>query len=135
MEDDTLKIGEVAERCGVSRDTLRYWEERGVIPEPPRDASSGYRSYPPSLVRRVRAVNHAQELGLSLEEIRRLFDRRDRGETCDELADIAQERIATFRAEIERLQRKIEGLEALAGVCPGDLPATDCPVVDMFADE
>ena len=134
MENDTFKIGEVAEQCDVSRDTLRYWEERGVIPEPPRDASSGYRAYSPELVRRVRAVKHARELGLTLDDIARLFERSDRGQTCDELEDIARERIAVFRAEIERLRGRIDGLEALAEVCPGDLPATDCPVIDMFAE-
>lgn len=134
MDDDALTIGEVAERCDVSRDAIRYWEERGLIPDPPRDDSSGYRAYPPDLVRRVHAIVRAKELGFSLEEIRRLFDRRDRGETCEELGKIARQRIEEFRREIERLERKIEGLEALAEACPGDLPATDCPVTEVLSE-
>jgi MerR family mercuric resistance operon transcriptional regulator len=133
MQDETLRIGEVADECGVSRDTLRYWEQEGVIPEPPREDSSGYRMYPEDLVRRIHAVQRAQELGLTLEDIRRIFDRRDRGETCDELGRITEERIAALRKEKERLQRKIEGLQSLGEVCPGELPATECPVVDMLA--
>lgn len=135
MPDDSLTIGEVADQCSVSRDTLRYWEERGVIPEPPRDESSGYRTYPPDLVRRVRAVVRAKDLGFALDEIAELFERSDRGETCEELEEIARERLEEFEAEIERLQKKVDGLRSLADACPGGLPASDCPVVDLFLHE
>lgn len=133
-DDTTLTVGEVAERCDVSRDAIRYWEDRGLIPEPPRDESSGYRAYPPETVRRVRAIVRAKDLGLTLDEIRRLFERQDRGETCEDLGEIVDERIATFRREIEELQRKIDGLKSLGEACPGDLPATDCPVLHILAE-
>lgn len=133
-DDDALKIGEVAERTELSRDTLRYWEERGLIPEPPRFDSSGYRAYPPETVRRARAVKRAQELGFELEEIRQLLEGRDRGETCEERARMTEERIREFREEIEALQSKIDGLRSLGDARPGDLPAMDRPVVDLLAD-
>ncbi len=134
MEDDALKIGEVAEACEVSRDALRYWEQEGLIPEPPRFESSGYRAYPPETIRRVRAIQRAKELGFSLAEIRRLFEGRDRGESCEELGEIARRRIREFRREIERLERKIEGLRALQQACPGDRPVSECPVTDLLAE-
>lgn len=134
MGDDALTIGQVADQCGVSRDTLRYWEQEEVLPEPPRDESSGYRTYPPKLVRRVRAVDRAQDLGFTLDEIRRLFDGRDEGARCEELAEITAARMEAFREEIERLQKKLDGLKSLSEACPGDLPASDCPVVDLFVE-
>lgn len=124
--------GPVEMRIGGS-DRVKSFITDKMIPEPPREDSSGYRMYPEDLVRRIHAVQRAQELGLTLEDIRRLFDRRDLGETCDELGRITEERIAVLRKEKERLQRKIEGLQSLGEVCPGELPATECPVVDMLA--
>ena len=133
MSDERLMVGEVAEACEVSRDAVRYWEERGLIPEPPRD-ESGYRAYPPETIRRVRAIVRAKELGFTLDDIRRLFEGRDRGEACEDLGEIAEARIREFRDRIAELERKIEGLESLAEACPGDLPARGCPVMEMFAE-
>ena len=64
-----LTIGEVAERAKVHIETLRYYEQRGLIASPPR-STSNYRLYPEDAVRRVRFIKRAQELGFSLKEIR-----------------------------------------------------------------
>jgi DNA-binding transcriptional MerR regulator len=55
MERIALRVGEVAARAGVHRETLRYYERRGLIPPPPRRIS-GYRAYPPETVERVRLI-------------------------------------------------------------------------------
>lgn len=70
MEPGSLRAGEVAVGAGVHRETLRYYERRGLIPAPPRRAS-GYRAYPPETVERVRLIKWAQGLGFTLREIRR----------------------------------------------------------------
>jgi hypothetical protein len=62
MERMALRVGEVAARAGVHRETLRYYERRGLIAPPPR-RSSGYRQYPPETVERVRLIKWAQGLG------------------------------------------------------------------------
>jgi len=59
MEEEHLTVGEVAVRCNVSTDTVRYYEKRGLVPEPPRFESSGYRAYPPETVQRVGFVQQA----------------------------------------------------------------------------
>jgi DNA-binding transcriptional MerR regulator len=71
METVPLRVGEVAVRAGVHRETLRYYERRGLIPPPPR-RSSGYREYPPETVERVRLIKWAQGLGFTLREISEL---------------------------------------------------------------
>jgi MerR family transcriptional regulator, copper efflux regulator len=68
MERVSLRVGEVAARAGVHRETLRYYERRGLVPAPPR-RSSGYRAYPADTVERVRLIKWAQGLGFTLREI------------------------------------------------------------------
>src|SRR5262249_9532526 len=63
-----MRVGEVAERAGVNVETLRYYERRGLLPEPGR-SPGGHREYDEDAVRFVRAVKEAQTLGFSLSEI------------------------------------------------------------------
>src|SRR5437868_14961329 len=63
-----MRIGEVAERAGVNVETLRYYERRGLLPEPAR-SPRGHRRYDEETVRFVRAIKEAQGLGFTLAEI------------------------------------------------------------------
>jgi DNA-binding transcriptional MerR regulator len=63
-----VKIGQVASEAGVSIDTVRFYERRGVLPPAPRTAS-GYRVFPESAVARITAARRLQQLGLTLDEI------------------------------------------------------------------
>lgn len=62
-----MRIGELAQACGVSRDTLRFYEERGLIQA--RRLANGYRDYPDEVVQLVQFIRTAQRLGFSLNEI------------------------------------------------------------------
>ena len=68
MERPSLRAGQLAERAGVHRETLRYYGRRRLIPAPPRRLS-GYRAYPVDTVGRIRLIKWAQQLGFSLREI------------------------------------------------------------------
>ena len=61
---ESLTIGQLAKQSGVGVETLRYYERRKLIPEPPR-RRSGYRQYPPETVNRIRFIRRAKELGFS----------------------------------------------------------------------
>jgi DNA-binding transcriptional MerR regulator len=63
-----MRVGEVAERAGVNVETLRYYERRGLLPEPPR-SPNGHRRYDEETVRFVRAIKEAQSIGFTLTEI------------------------------------------------------------------
>ena len=62
MDTEPLTTGEVAERADVNVQTVRYYERRGLLPEPPR-SSGGFRQYSPDYVDRIRFIKRAQELG------------------------------------------------------------------------
>jgi MerR family redox-sensitive transcriptional activator SoxR len=67
-----LRIGELAERVRLRPSALRYYEQAGLIPPPPR-ASDGTRRYPPSTVRRVALIKMAQRAGFGIADIRELL--------------------------------------------------------------
>jgi len=70
-----LAIGEVAQRAGMSASRIRYYEARGLLPEPERAA--GKRRYGQDVLRRLAIIDAAQRVGFTLEEIRHLLGSRD----------------------------------------------------------
>jgi MerR family transcriptional regulator, redox-sensitive transcriptional activator SoxR len=70
-----LAIGEVAEHAGMSTSRIRYYEARGLLPEPERVA--GKRRYTPDVFRRLAIIDAAQRVGFTLEEISDLLGSRD----------------------------------------------------------
>ena len=74
----SLKVSELAERAGVSPDTVRYYEEEGLLAEPAR-TRSGYRQFDEAAVERLHFIRGVQTLGLKLGDIKELLAIRDRG--------------------------------------------------------
>jgi MerR family transcriptional regulator, redox-sensitive transcriptional activator SoxR len=70
-----MPIGEVAERAGMSASRIRFYEARGLLPEPER--SGGKRRYGEEVLRRLAIIDAAQRVGFTLEEIRDLLGSRD----------------------------------------------------------
>lgn len=136
MSDERLTVGEVAAQCGVSTDTVRYYEKRGLVPEPPRFESSGYRAYPPETVERVSFVQQAQSLGFTLSEIEELLAlRADDEASCAQVRDVARAKIEEVSEQIAELESIRRGLEELAEICPGDVPADRCPLLEVLRVE
>ncbi len=69
---ENLTIGKVAKRAQVNVETVRYYERRGLIPQPPR-RESGYRRYSQDTVARIQFIKRAKELGFTLKEISELL--------------------------------------------------------------
>jgi DNA-binding transcriptional MerR regulator len=106
---------EVARQCGVSADTLRHYERKGVLPRPAR-TSRGYRRYPPESVARVLLVQRALVVGFTLDELARVFRQRDRGDPpCRTVRDLVSARLAdleTRLAQLTALRRELRQLLA-----------------------
>lgn len=99
-----MKIGQVARQTGVSVDTIRFYERRGVLPTAER-RPSGYREFTSSTVERIRMAKAMQELGFTLDEIVDALHTHDAGgATC------ASERWR-LEAVVERLDTRIAELQ------------------------
>ncbi len=124
-ETDRMRIGEVAERVGVTTKTVRYYERIGLLPEADR-TESGYRSYGPDAVDRLEFIREAQATGLSLTEIQSILELKDQGEqSCEHTRDLLSRHLAEIDAQIERLLRAREELAELA-VRAGVVDPADC---------
>lgn len=128
-----LSRGKLAHAADVNRETLRYYENRGLLPEPPRRAS-GYRAYPPDSVERLRFIKGAQELGFTLEEIKELLNLRvDETASKSDVRKCAQEKVKQIEGKIEVLQKMYKALNNLIHQCSGEGPTSDCPILDAMA--
>ena len=126
----TMTRGEVARRTGVNIETVRYYEQRGLIPRPSRSAS-GYRTYTEDYVERIRFIKRAQELGFTLQEIVELLSLRvdpdtDRGEVKQR----AEAKITDIEGKIRDLERMKHALTSLVATCSGCGPINECPILE-----
>lgn len=107
------RSGEIARRAGVSTDTLRHYERKGLLAKP-RRLGNGYRVYPTEALDRVLLIQRALAVGFTLDELTRLFRARDRGQPpCREVRAIARRKLADLERQLEDLTRFREDLERL----------------------
>ena len=111
-----LTTSAVAKQAGVNLDTVRYYEKRGLLPEPSRSAS-GYRQYGPEHVKHIRFIKRAQELGFGLEEIRELLELRATPGSRSEVRAKTAEKIDEIQAKIHDLERIRGKLRELSHAC------------------
>ncbi|WP_433561216.1 MerR family transcriptional regulator [Nocardia sp. CA-151230] len=112
-----MRSSEVAARAGVNVQTLRYYERRGLLAEPPR-SPGGYRAYPADAVTTVRFVKRAQDHGFSLDEVEVLLQLAAGGpEDCDAARELAESRMALLAERIADLQRMRRSLAELVATC------------------
>jgi MerR family mercuric resistance operon transcriptional regulator len=128
-----MKIGDIAGEAGVTVQTVRYYERRGLLPEPDR-RPSGYREYAPEIVDRLHFIKRTQELGFTLSEIRELLELRlDPHTPAAAVKARAEAKIADIDHKLHDLQRIKHALVHLAGRCHGGRgPASDCPLLDAL---
>jgi DNA-binding transcriptional MerR regulator len=121
-----VRIGAAAAAAGVNVQTLHYYERRGLIPCPPRTLS-GYRQYPPAIVRSVRAIKRVQSLGFTLGEIQELARMRTRGGSARAVGELAGRKLASIEEKIEALSRLRDRLRGVLETCAcgGDLGRCD----------
>jgi MerR family transcriptional regulator, copper efflux regulator len=101
--NDEPRIGEIAAACGVSVDTIRHYERKGVIGGVARDGS-GYRRYPTETIDRVRVVRRALAIGFTLDELARIYRQRAAGQPpCRGVRALAARKLAELDQRIEEL--------------------------------
>ncbi len=128
----SLTIGEVAKQTGIGVETVRFYEKSGLIDEPPR-TEAGYRQYPEDTASRVRFIRHAKELGFTLTEIKELLNLRlDPTTTCEDVRQVAEEKLRNVRAKIQSLQAIEMALGELIGACAVGGPEGECPILEAL---
>ena len=101
----TLHSGALAKVTGVSPDTIRHYENIGVLPRASR-TESGYRLYPESTVERVLVVQRALRIGFTLAELAEVLKARDAGGApCQRVYKLAKEKLKGVTADIVELKR------------------------------
>jgi len=103
--DGFLSSGELAELAGVSSDTLRHYERKGVLARPRRGAN-GYRQYPAEALSRVQLVRRALSVGFTLDELARILKVRDQGGApCEEVRSLAAQKLANIETQLRELTK------------------------------
>lgn len=102
-KSEFMRAGELARSAGVSTDTLRHYERKGVLPRP-RRSGNGYREYPRDALRRVLLVRRALAVGFTLDELARLLKARERGAApCREVRALAVSKLAAVEERLREL--------------------------------
>jgi MerR family transcriptional regulator, copper efflux regulator len=131
----TMTIGRLSERTGVSIDTVRFYERKGLLPPPARRAS-GYREYHESDIDRLRFIRRSKELGFTLAEIGELLSLS--GNRRGDMRGVrrkAEQRLQQVERKIEELQRVKGGLQKLIASCPGRGELRSCPIVAALSED
>lgn len=130
-----LSRSQLAQKVNVNIETLRYYERRGLIPEPQRK-DSGYRQYSPDYVVRLHFIQKAKALGFTLQEIKELLSLRvDPQTSCDEVKERAEAKLSEIEQKITALKKMKNALHKLAASCHSGGPAGECPILEALESE
>jgi DNA-binding transcriptional MerR regulator len=128
-----LAIGKVSEATGVKIPTIRYYEQIGLLPAPPR-TGGGRRTYDIKDAQRLTFIRHSRELGFDLEAIRALLALQDSpNQSCSDADTIATSRLAEVREKIASLKALEAELERMVVGCSHGRVET-CRVIEILAD-
>jgi len=120
-------IGAFAQAAGVSVETIRFYQRKGLLPQPEKP-SGGIRRYGAADVSRLKFVRSAQRLGFSLEEVTQLLKLED-GTHCSETAEFAAHHLADVRAKLANLRRMEAALSNLVKACGAHPDNVSCPLI------
>jgi MerR family mercuric resistance operon transcriptional regulator len=130
----TTTIAGLAQAGGVGVETVRYYQRRGLLEQPPRPdgggSGGGVRRYGEADARRLRFIRAAQAAGFTLEQVAELLA-LDAGDDHARARGLAVERIAALDARIAELQTARDALKRLARAC-GETTAGPCPILSAF---
>lgn len=132
---ETLTIGEVASQAGIGIETVRFYERRGLIEDPPR-TESGYRQYSKDVVSRLRFIKRAKGLGFSLKEIAELLSLRlDPTTKCGDIKKRAETKTADIEEKIRSLRNMKKALTKLVATCSENGSVRECSILETLYSE
>ena len=128
-----LSIGGLAQHTGCKVQTIRYYEQVGIMPEPLR-SNGNQRRYDFQHAERLAFIRHSRELGFSLDAIRQLLDLcDDPNQTCENVDAIAKEQLEEVNRRIANLQALKTEFERMITQCRGD-KIGECRIIRVLSD-
>jgi DNA-binding transcriptional MerR regulator len=129
---ETFSIGELGRRTGTKVNTIRFYEDIGLLPKPAR-TGGGRRIYGDGAAQRLAFIRHARMLGFSTEEIRSLLSLTEQPDRdCGEAAAIARRHLTSIEQRIAQLQAMAQALALVTTSCEGG-PIADCRIIEAIA--
>lgn len=132
-EQKPLTIGRIAELADVGIDTIRFYERRGLLPEPARTAS-GYRLYTADTIQRLEFIRRAKDLGFTLEEIIALLGLQDSQGSKAAVKELTRRKLEQIDSKMQDLTRMRDVLSALEHDCAGTGDVRTCPIIEALSD-
>lgn len=130
-----MKIGVLAEKSGVDRQTIRYYESLNLLDAPNR-TPAGYRVYDECSIQQLDFIRKAKSIGLTLKDIKKLIDLSSVGtRNCGEIANFAREKITEVREKIAHLQSIERSLNELQALCKENTDSVHCPFVENLIND
>ena len=126
-----LTISQVAKAANVNVETVRYYQRRGLLPEPTKPLG-GHRRYSVEDVHRLQFVKRAQVLGFTLDEIENLLHLDD-ADCCADTHDLAMRKLALIDEKMTSLAAMRQALSGLVQQCESGVHTRDCPIIEALA--
>ncbi|WP_366918938.1 Hg(II)-responsive transcriptional regulator [Burkholderia aenigmatica] len=128
-----LTIGKLADAAGVNIETIRYYQRRGLLDEPPKPPG-GHRRYAPEQAKRVRFIKRAQALGFTLDEVGALLT-LDAACACGETRALAVRKLGLIEQKMADLAVMRQALGGLVQQCDAGDGGASCPIIVSFSED
>jgi len=129
---DNLTIGAFARAAEVNVETIRFYQRKGLLPQPVRPPGS-IRRYGKADVARVKFIKAAQRLGFSLDEVTQLLQLED-GTRCKQAGMLAGQKLRIVREKLSDLKRMEAVLAGLVHACHTHKGNISCPLIDALRE-
>ncbi|GEN27351.1 MerR family transcriptional regulator [Halovibrio variabilis] len=132
-KNDVMGIGELASRTGCKPETVRYYEQIGLLPATQR-SEGNQRRYDEASVKRLLFIRHGRDFGFSVEAVRELLEMADHpAMPCHQADKLAKRHLAEVESRLQRLAALRDELQRMINQCAGD-NIGHCHVIDVLSD-
>lgn len=133
MSSHVYRSSELANMAGVNKETIRFYEKKGLLTAPMRTAG-GYRQFSQEDLERLLFIRNAKELGFALTEIKELLAIAD-GDIykCCDVREIAQSKLNHINKQLKHLSTLKATLTKLVSECQQARTIKHCPIIESLS--
>lgn len=129
-----MRIGELAKLTGCQSETVRFYEQKGLLPSPVR-SDANYRLYDATHAKRLHFIRRCRSLGMSLDEVQTLLDFQDHPDkSCSGVNELVDRHIVEIRRQIDELHTLQAELAELRSRCDTARPAGQCAILKQLSE-